>query len=163
MVRTMGAPLAAKQHPATGYDAKFSGPFTVASTLLGGGGLGVGLDDFSDDVVTSPARVELMSKISVESDGRCDAVFPDHAPCALELETSDGRMWREEVWVNRGSAENPLSPDEIAEKFHDNVRLAMRAGDAQALYSALCGLPRAPELSHVTEQLRMAAPRNEET
>jgi hypothetical protein len=81
----------------------------------------------------------------------------------LELETTDGRMWREEVWVNRGSAENPMSSDEIAEKFHDNVRLVMRAGDADALYSALRGLPRAPELSHITEQLRMAMPRSEET
>jgi 2-methylcitrate dehydratase PrpD len=163
MLRTMGDPLAAKQHPATGYDAKFSGPFTIASTLLGGGGLGLGLDDFSDEVVTSPARVELMSKISVESDARCDAIFPDHAPCVLELETSDGRMWREEVWVNRGSAENTLSSDEIGAKFHDNVRPAMRADDAQALYSALRGLPRALELSHITERLRIATPRNENT
>jgi hypothetical protein len=37
----------------------------------------------------------------------------------------------------------------------------MRADDAQALYSALRGLPRAPELSHVTEGVRIATPRNE--
>src|SRR5262244_1046215 len=46
MLRTIGEPLGRKQRPQTTYEAKFSGPYTVASALIGGSGLGLGIDDF---------------------------------------------------------------------------------------------------------------------
>ena len=52
--RTIGEPREEKIHPQTPYHAKFSGPYTVASALLGGGGLGVYLDDFTQDAVHRP-------------------------------------------------------------------------------------------------------------
>jgi 2-methylcitrate dehydratase PrpD len=75
MLHTMGEPLDRKQAPRTAYEAKFSGPYTVASALIGGTGLGLGIDDFADELVADPMRRALMSKISVGSDPRCDAIF----------------------------------------------------------------------------------------
>jgi 2-methylcitrate dehydratase PrpD len=40
-LRTIGEPRDEKIRPHSGYHAQFSGPFTVAAALLGGGGLGV--------------------------------------------------------------------------------------------------------------------------
>ena len=54
-LRTIGEPLAAKQAPETGYQAQFSGPYTVAAALFGGGGLGLGLGDFTDELAQDPA------------------------------------------------------------------------------------------------------------
>ena len=48
-LRTIGEPREEKIRPRSGYHAQFSGPFTVAAALLGGGGLGVYLDDFTDE------------------------------------------------------------------------------------------------------------------
>src|SRR5262249_45494577 len=76
MLRTMGEPLDRKQAPQTAYEAKFSGPYTVASALIGGSGLGLGVDDFTDELVADPMRRELMRRISVTSDPRCDSIFP---------------------------------------------------------------------------------------
>ena len=53
-VRTIGEPIDVKQAPDTGYQAQFSGPYTVAAALLGGGGLGLGLADFADELVVRP-------------------------------------------------------------------------------------------------------------
>jgi 2-methylcitrate dehydratase PrpD len=61
------------QAPETAYEAKFSGPYTVASALIGGSGLGLGIDDFTDELVRDPTRQALMRRISVTSDPRCDS------------------------------------------------------------------------------------------
>ena len=55
MIRTIGEPIETKRAPETGYQAQFSGPYAVAAGLLGGGGLGVGLDDYTDDARPGPA------------------------------------------------------------------------------------------------------------
>src|SRR5262249_26333776 len=56
MLHTIGEPLARKQAPRSAYEAKFSGPYTVAAALSNGDGPGIGIDDFSDALVHDPAR-----------------------------------------------------------------------------------------------------------
>ena len=48
--------------PETGYQAQFSGPYAVTAGLIGGGGLGVGLDDFTDELAQDPARRAVMAR-----------------------------------------------------------------------------------------------------
>src|SRR5262249_59735556 len=90
MLRTMGEPLERKQAPQSAYEAKFSGPYTVASALIGGTGLGLGIDDFSDELLHEPRRCALMRRISVISSARCDGVFSDQAPAILTVVTAVG-------------------------------------------------------------------------
>src|SRR5690606_37677155 len=71
-LRTIGEPLAVKQAPETGYQAQFSGPYTVAAALFGGGGLGLGLRDFTDELARDPERRALMARIEVVPDERCE-------------------------------------------------------------------------------------------
>src|SRR5216683_3137452 len=47
VLRTIAEPPEARARPASGYHAAFSGPYTVAAALLGGG-LGVSHEDFTD-------------------------------------------------------------------------------------------------------------------
>ena len=46
-----------------------------------------------------------MSKISVGSDPRCDAIFPDQAPAILTITKRNGERVVEETLVNRASPE----------------------------------------------------------
>jgi 2-methylcitrate dehydratase PrpD len=91
MLHTMGEPLDRKQAPQSAYKGKFSGPYTVASALIGGGGLGLGIDDFTDELVQDPRRRALMRRISVKSAARCDEVFPDQAP-AIGMTSYSSRL-----------------------------------------------------------------------
>ena len=52
----------AKIRPESGYHAQFSGPFTFALALRGGGGLGVYLDDFTDAAVADPVNLDLAAR-----------------------------------------------------------------------------------------------------
>lgn len=121
VIRTIGEPLALKQRPETGYQAQFSGPFVVAAALRGGRGLGLGLDDFSDEAARDPGLRDLMARVTVEADETCAEIYPDEFPCILTLETTSGKRFRKEILANRGGPRWPLTDAEIAVKFRDNA------------------------------------------
>jgi len=120
-VRTIGEPPAVKQAPETGYQAQFSGPYVVAAALFGGSGLGLGLADFTDELARDPDRRELMARVHVVPDPECDEVYPDEFPAILRVRTRDGTELVKRVMANRGGAQRPLTDDELAGKFSDNV------------------------------------------
>ncbi len=120
-VRTIGEPIEVKRAPLTGYMAQFSGPYAVAAGLAGGGGLGVGLADFTDELARDPLRRALMARVSVVADDECTARFPYQFPAVLRIRTTDGRELAAEVMTNRGGPDRPLTYQELITKFRDNV------------------------------------------
>lgn len=146
-VRTIGEPIETKRAPGTGYSAQFSGPYTVAAALFGGGGLGLGLGDFTDALAVDPERRELMARISVHGDERCDRVYPHQFPAVLTVDTTDGRTLECAVMTNRGGPERPLSVEELGRKFDDNVEGVLDAGTAASVARAVAGTDGAPDAS----------------
>ena len=157
MLRTIGEPLQRKQQPQTSYEAKFSGPYTVASALIGGGGLGLGIEDFTDALARDPIRRALMSSISVIGDPRCDAIFPDQAPAILSVTAKDGRRLVEQVLVNRGGPQHPLSPEELSVKFSENCRGVLTSEATEALRSSIDGMAAAVDLTEIVRLLATVA------
>jgi 2-methylcitrate dehydratase PrpD len=157
MLRTVGEPLPRKQSPHTPYEAKFSAPYTVAAALLGGSGLGVGIDDFADAPIVDPARCALMRRITVGSDPRCDAIFPDHAPAILSVTTTDGRQLVQEALTNRGSPEMPLSDEELAIKFRDTSYRALPPQSADALKTHVEAIDGADSIDPIAIMLASAS------
>ena len=121
VIRTIGEPIESKRAPQTGYQAQFSGPYAVVAGLLGGSGLGVGLEDFTDDLATDPRRRALMARVDVVPDERCSEIFPNQFPAVVRVRTQDGREWIEEILTNRGGPQRPLSDAELGVKFRQNV------------------------------------------
>lgn len=143
-VRTIGEPLAAKQAPETGYQAQFSGPFTVAAALSGGAGLGLGLSDFTDERARDPALRDLMSRITVSGSAECDAIYPHQFPAVLEVVTRGGRTLTERVLVNRGGPDRPLSSEERRAKFVDNTRALLGPAATDGVIAAVDSLADVP-------------------
>jgi len=155
---TVGQPIEAKRTPATGYLAQFSGPYTVVAGLLGGGGLGVGLDDFTDELAQDPARRELMQRVDVVADQRCTAVFPHQFPAVLTVRLTGGDELVEEVFVNRGGPERPLSFDELGTKFRDNAGRLLPPEDVGRLQAAIARLERLEDVGELLDPLRAIDP-----
>nr|MDT0661238.1 MmgE/PrpD family protein [Micromonospora sp. DSM 115978] len=149
VVRTIGQPIEGKRTPETGYQAQFSGPYAVVAGLLGGGGLGVGLADFTDELAREPHRRALMARVEVVADERCDAIFPNQFPAVLRVVTTDGREWVEEVLTNRGGPARPLSDAELALKFRDNAGTRLPAWTVDAIEAEVAGLDRAPSVDRL--------------
>jgi len=153
VIRTIGQPIETKRAPETGYQAQFSGPYAVVAGLLGGGGLGVGLDDFTDELARDPVRRALMAKVDVVPDERCDAIFPYQFPAIVRVWTDDGREWTEEVLANRGGSQRPLSDAELATKFHANVAGRLPEETARAVYDLVARLDTLPGVGDVMRPL----------
>jgi 2-methylcitrate dehydratase PrpD len=124
--------------------------------LLGGGGLGAGLDDYTDELARDTGRRALMSKVDVVADDRCTALFPRQFPAVLSARLSDGREVVEEVLTTRGGPERPLSFDELATKFRDNARRTLSTEQADALARACNELEQCTDLAAVLRPLTEA-------
>ena len=153
-VRTIGEPLDVKQSPATGYQAQFSGPYTVATALLGGSGLGFGLDDVTDDMARDPERRALAARITVGGDPACDAIYPAQFPAVLTVHTIDGRTLVEEVLVNRGGPGDPLSDTELERKFSDNTAGLLSPADASEVMGTAARLAALGSVAELMAPLR---------
>ncbi|WCN84651.1 hypothetical protein [Micromonospora sp. LH3U1] len=140
VIRTIGEPIATKRAPDTGYQAQFSGPYAVVAGLLGGGGLGLGLGDFTDELARDPQRRALMALVDVVPDDECNAIFPHQFPAIVAVRTDDGQTWREEVLTNRGGPQRPLSDAELASKFRDNVAGRVDPDTADQVVATVLGL-----------------------
>lgn len=161
IVHTLGEPIEVKRSPETGYMAQFSGPYAVVAGLLGGGGLGVSLDDYTDELARDPRRRQLMQLVSVVADERCNEIFPYQFPSILRIRLRDGQELVEEALVNRGGPERPLSYEELATKFKDNVghELSPRATEhLQSLVARLEELEDVRQLLETLEDFVVAPP-----
>jgi 2-methylcitrate dehydratase PrpD len=145
-LRTIGEPREEKIRPRSGYHAQFSGPFTVATALLGGGGLGVYFDDFTDEKAGDPALLALAAKVQTFVDPACDAVFPRGFPAVLRIHLHDGTIYEERVMDNRGGPARPLSEAELRQKFLLNAEQILPREQAEALASTISSLEQASEL-----------------
>ncbi|UGY91921.1 MmgE/PrpD family protein [Streptomyces gobiensis] len=140
-LRTVGAPRELKIRPTTPYHAKFSGPYTVASALIGGGGLGLHLDDFSPEAFADPRRLALAEKVSVVVDEQCDEEFPRSFSAVLRVRTYDGRHWEHRVRSSRGGPGSPLTLNELETKYRLNAARVLPEEAATALASRIRALP----------------------
>ncbi len=153
VVRTIGEPVAVKQAPETGYQAQFSAPYVLAASLIGGGGLGLGLDDFTDALAQDPRRREIMAKVTVVGDERCDAIFPWQFPAIVDFHTRSGATIITEQLVNRGGPEFPLTDGELETKFSENARRNYSEPDVEAVRRAVAGIADARDVSDVVSPL----------
>ncbi len=133
VLRTIAEPRAEKIRPRSGYHAKFSGPFTVARALLGGGGLGLYLDDFTDATYADPRALGLAAKVTCVSDERASDIFPRAFAAVLRVRTTDGQLLEHRVDSSRGGPEHPLSRTDLLVKFRLNASRALPTVQVEAL------------------------------
>ena len=133
--------------------AQFSGPYAVVAGLLGGGGLEVGLDDYTDELAQDPQRRALMAKVEVVADAECTAIFPRQFPAVLTAHLTDGTTMVQKVLSNRGGSENPLSFEELTAKYRDNASRALDDDAVARLENACRTLETADSVGHIFEDL----------
>ncbi|MEE8406819.1 MAG: MmgE/PrpD family protein [Acidimicrobiia bacterium] len=142
VLRTIAEPIDSKAAPESGYSARFSGPFTVATALLGGEGLGVSAADFSDDAVRDPQRLAVSALVECYADEQSTRDFPNQFPGVLSIELNNGTRLEHRVTHTRGGPENPLSTDELELKFRLNVEPQLGSTGASQVLDAVNGLSK---------------------
>jgi 2-methylcitrate dehydratase PrpD len=134
-------PLADKHRPRTLYEAKFSLPYSIASLLLRGH---VGVATYTDEAITDSDVLELAAKVRYEV--KDYDTFPRALPGGVRIRTRDGRTLEAELPYQRGGPDNPMTPEQVREKFRSNAALALSNDEVDALEEAIMTLERCADL-----------------
>lgn len=100
--------------PTTPVSARLSTKFTIAHTVVHGPPL-LDLDaaDLADETV-----LDLTRRTDVVEDPELTAMFPRKWACRVDVELASGEVRTEQVDTPKGEPDNPMSEDEVLEKFH---------------------------------------------
>jgi 2-methylcitrate dehydratase PrpD len=129
-VHRLWEPLSVKQAPPNGYAAKFSSPFLLSYGFVHGN---VGLDAFTETAVKDKAVLALAAKTKfvIDPNNPYPNAFTGHIRATL----NDGTVVEERQPHFRGGAHEPLTRQDIEDKFMLNARHG--GWDQQRAQSAL--------------------------
>jgi 2-methylcitrate dehydratase PrpD len=138
--------------PKTGLQGKFSMEFCMSILLLER--RAVGLGHFTDAVVARPDVQQMISRANFSP-------IPQSSDMAgnktLNIILKDGRVISGRVGFAKGSPENPMSYEEVAEKFMGNAEFAKWPTEkAAAVVELVKSLENAPDMRALTAALTPA-------
>jgi len=111
-VHRLWEPLADKQRPPNGYGAKFSTPYCIAAGFVRGN---VGLDSFTETAVKDKAVLDVAAKVRYVVDPKNP--YPNNFTGHIRAVMNDGSVVEERQPHMRGGAHEPLTRDDIEQKF----------------------------------------------
>jgi 2-methylcitrate dehydratase PrpD len=141
--------------PRTPYEARFSLAYCVAAALVWGR---LRLEAFQPARLADPAVRELMRRVEVRVDPAAEAAFPKRRSATVEIETTEGEVHEHRASTRKGDPENPLTDDEIADKYRELVEPELGREAAQSLLGLLWRLEEIDDLGSLPFGAR-AAPR----
>jgi 2-methylcitrate dehydratase PrpD len=109
-------PMEDKCRPDSIVDAQFSMPFGAAVAVLYGK---AGLKEFQLSKIRSDKVRSMMKKVTCHFDPALEKIFPRQWAGTAEIVTTDGKVYKTTVEYPKGDPENPLSWEELIEKFHE--------------------------------------------
>mgnify|MGYP001370608410 CR=1 FL=1 len=128
--------------PQKGLEGKFSMEYTVAAMLVDGK---VNFASFTDEMVQRPEIQALIQKITKEEDPsievKAGGVEEGHVDVTVTLH--DGTAYTHRIHNPKGSAEWPLTAEELKDKFMDCMQGNIETDRANRLYGFLAALEQA--------------------
>ncbi|WP_374367875.1 MmgE/PrpD family protein [Dongia sp.] len=133
--------------PTDELQAKFSMEFCMAILLLKGR---AGLNEFTDEVVAQPDVKAMIEKVDFVVDDVAEKAGYHKMTTIIDIELNDGRKISGRADFGKGSPANPMSYDEVADKFRENTEYA---GVAKATANEIVNLVRDLETLKSIDQL----------
>jgi 2-methylcitrate dehydratase len=145
----------ARWAPESRETADHSMPYLAAVMLADGR---VDLDSFGPEKFRSPALLDLMSRITVTADEQLTKEFPERFACRVSCTLDSGERFTDQVDYARGHARNPMSPDEVSEKFERLAAVHMSAGQLTRVRELVAGLEELADVGDLATALTFERP-----
>lgn len=111
----VGQPQEIKFNPQSAVDGQFSAPYSVAIACIEKKAF---LEEYTGESVKRPDVLECLNKVTVKHSTELDRFFPESFPTRVTITTEEGKEYTVKVRYPKGDPENPLSWNEILQKFH---------------------------------------------
>lgn len=145
------------QRPLTAIGAQMNIGYAAAVTLLDGVALP---QQFTAERLDADDVWQLLERTHVELDGAIDELPPtERFQTHLTLTLTDGSTVTASVIAPHGNPRDPVTNDEIVDKFDNLVKPVMPADRAAAIRRAVLGLPETDNVAPLVELLSDAVGR----
>ena len=111
-----------KYQPESKETADHSLPYVIAVAIMDGNVLP---SSFSPEKLRDPNVRKLMHKIRVKADPECDRLFPGVKRARVTLTTRGGDSFTAQTEAAKGDPADPMTDDEIMDKFRANAETIM--------------------------------------
>ncbi|TMV08336.1 MmgE/PrpD family protein [Arenibacterium halophilum] len=138
-LKIVAEPIEHKRRARNEYEAKFSAPFVVASTLLKGR---FGLSDLTDTALADSQVQALAQRCSCHADPQ--SLFPEYFSGGVRVTMADGRELTAHVPVNSGAGDRKMTLAETTDKYLQNTGLAMPDDQAMTIRDRVLAMAQEP-------------------
>lgn len=142
-------------HPQTPLAARLSIPYCVARVAADGY---IEMEHFTEDKLNEPRIKELMPKITLESDPAFLEKYPGTLAAQIEIKTKDGQIFRDESIYPKGHPQNPMSREEIKEKFRKLALYTLTHGQVDKVIKIVESLEDVGQVGELTYHLISPSP-----
>jgi 2-methylcitrate dehydratase PrpD len=138
-------------NPGNELEAKFSMQFSAAILALR---RRAGLHEYTDEVVRSPEVRAMMAKVDFYVNDEANAAGFDKMTSIVDIVLTDGRRLQGRADFGKGSPANPMSWEEVVEKFYGCASYGgLGSQKAREVVAMVADLPSLPDVRKLTAML----------
>lgn len=130
-----------KRAPRTDYEAKFSLQYSTAAMLVHGQ---VGVKTYTPEAIGDPKVLAVAAKVRYEV--KDYSTYPGSFPGGVVITLKNGQKHLAELDYQKGGPENPLTADEVLEKWRGNASLCLDDKAVRALERTVLGIEEQTDL-----------------
>jgi 2-methylcitrate dehydratase PrpD len=122
--------------PKTEDEAQYNIAYPVASAIVRGD---FGLSEISEESYSDQAIIDMMARLSFETDPALDAKFPAKRICRAEITLKNGDVFRSPECEPRGEAHENIGADWLCDKFRRLTAPVICGQGQEEIISAIFG------------------------
>ena len=136
---------------ATVMAARVSVPYCIAIAAVD---RTLGQAQFAEGRIHDPLVRQVLARTDCVAAPDLDPLYPKNFPARVTIRMEDGTSFTETVLLPKGDPGNPMTPEEIAEKFAGNCAGMLPKARSDALLAEIRGLAQAKDVSTLAGLLR---------
>jgi 2-methylcitrate dehydratase len=145
---------ASKYDPRSKETADHSLPYVIAAAVAE---RQVTPLQFTDEKIMDPTIRAQLRKVEVVADPEIEKLFPRLQRVVVRIDTTDGRSFEKTIDYPKGDPRNPLTDEEIEEKYHALAAPIMSRERRQTLADAIWKLDQQPSITVLMAMMRADA------
>jgi len=136
--------------PKNKFEAAFSIPYGIAVALEDGV---AGISQFSEERIKDEKLLNFCRKITVVAVPKYTGEYPKNWGCEMHIYLKNGRKLEKTVWNGKGSADNPLTKDDLILKFKSLAGQRMDNAQMDKIINAIYDLDKCNDIAEFTKLL----------
>lgn len=136
--------------PKNTVEAQFSFPYAVSAALVDGQAF---IPQFAPERLTDPQINALAAKVAVNTDDKFTSLYPKQWASGVEVKAK-GNTYYTEVIGAKGDPVNPLSDQEIEDKFRSLSGVRFTVDQQDRMITVIRDIENAPDIQSMADLMR---------